>query len=96
MATQNPTASTVAEPPDEATLDLRAQLAVLDRVIDSSPVHLTLADLVRSMDAHDFIQRDRVERAVLDLHDAGLLLRCCGAHSPTRAAVLFARLERSR
>lgn len=96
MADENPTGTGAAGPSTDADLDLRAQVAILDLVLRNWPVHLTDADLLRTLDAEGFEQRDRIDRAIRDLYDIGLVLRCFGAVLPTRAALHFERLEEAR
>lgn len=60
-----------------ASQDRAMQQAVLVVVIDLHPVHATVSELVRQMALRpgDFGERDRIERAVLDLAGIGLLHR---------------------
>jgi hypothetical protein len=57
--------------------DRKVQQAVLVVVIDLHPVQATVSELVRQMTLRpdDFGERDRIERAVLDLAGIGLLHR---------------------
>lgn len=76
--------------------DLRDQGVVLAQVLALYPAHLTIPELVREIAAGstDFEPGDRYERAVRDLAAAGLLHVRGGLVTPTRAALLFDRLDR--
>jgi len=68
--------------------------AVLQQLLDLYPARLTLDELRREFgcDPDDFAELDAVERAVHDLHTAGLLHRGDGFVTPSRAAVRFSEL----
>jgi hypothetical protein len=87
MADQNPTAP-CAIPADD---DLQDQALVLDRLLVHWPTHLQEADLQRELQLgdDDFDHRDRVDRAVVQLHWAGLALRSGPVVIPTRAALHY-------
>lgn len=73
--------------------DRAREAAVLHRVIALHPTPLTLADLVRELDAAgDFAEQDAVERAVRDLVGCGLLRRSEALVLPSHAALRFAEL----
>lgn len=57
--------------------DRKVQQAVLVAVVDLHPVQATVSELVRQMTLRpdNFGERDRIERAVLDLAGIGLLHR---------------------
>lgn len=76
--------------------DLRDQSVVLTQVLALYPAHLTVPELVREVTAaaFDLERDDRYERAIGDLCGAGLLNLAAGLVSPTRAALLFNRLDR--
>jgi hypothetical protein len=87
MADQNPMAHS-ATPADE---DLQDQALVLDRLLVHWPTHLQEVDLQRELQLgeDDFDYRDRVDRAVVQLHWAGLALRSGPVVIPTRAALHY-------
>ncbi len=60
-----------------ARQDQITQSAVLLVVIDLHPAQATVSELIRRLTRYpdDFMERDRVERAVLDLAGIGLLHR---------------------
>jgi hypothetical protein len=91
MADQNPTAP-CARPADE---DLQDQALVLHRLLVHWPTHLQATDLQRELQLGDneFAHRDRVERAVMELHWAGLALRSGPVVIPTRAALHYHQLS---
>lgn len=81
-----------AETADE---DLQDQALVLDRLLVHWPTHLQADDLRRELrfGEDDFDHRDRVDRAVVQLHWAGLAL-CSGlVVIPTRAALHYHQLS---
>jgi len=87
MADQNP----MAHGADAADEDLQDQALVLDRLLVHWPTHLQAADLQGELQLgdDDFDHRDRIDRAVVSLHWAGLAL-CSGAVViPTRAALHY-------
>jgi hypothetical protein len=87
MADENPTAHG-AMPADE---DLQDQALVLDRLLVHWPTQLQEADLRRELQLGEqaFDQRDRIDRAVVQLYWAGLALRSGETVIPTRAALHF-------
>jgi len=91
MAEQNPTAPG-AESADD---DLQDQALVLDQLLVHWPTHLQEADLQRELQLgeDDFDRRDRIDRAVVSLHWAGLALRSGPVVIPTRAALHYHRLS---
>jgi hypothetical protein len=93
MADENPTGKGAAERPTPAEQDLRDQAVVLTLVLANWPP-LRLFDLVREIadDSDDFVQRDRIERAVRDLVGVGLLHRQGEFVLASRAAFHFNRL----
>lgn len=60
-----------------AKQDRMAQKAVLMEVIDLHPIQATVSELIRllSVSPEDWCERDRIERAVIDLAGIGLLHR---------------------
>jgi len=83
-----PRAQTTADEDDSA------QQAVLALLIAEHPTQLTLADLIREIAAEkaDFMETDRVERAVRDLGGVGLVHREGETVRPARAALRFDQL----
>lgn len=77
--------------------DLQDQALVLDRLLVHWPTHLQAADLQRELQLgeDDFDHRDRIDRAVVALHWAGLALRSGAVVIPTRAALHFHELSHS-
>ena len=77
-----------------AAEDERDQRAVLALLVAEHPTQLTVADLLREMapDKADFVETDRIERAVRDLGGVGLIHREGDTARPTRAALRFDRL----
>jgi hypothetical protein len=75
--------------------DLQDQALVLDRLLFHWPTHLQEADLQRelALGEDDFDRRDRVDRAVVSLHWAGLALRSGPVVIPTRAALHYHQLS---
>ena len=72
----------------EAARERRDQGLVLVHVAHNYPTTFRLSDLVRELaEGCDFSQRDRIERAVAELVQVGLLFRCEAAVLPTRAAL---------
>jgi hypothetical protein len=65
------------------------QRAVVEKVVDLHPVQLTLAELVRELTdtPDDFASRDRIEIAVQQLAQAGLLHRHGEFVLPSRTLV---------
>ena len=92
MAEKNPTA-----PDPEIVLtatekqELTDEALVLDRLLVHHPTHLQESDLQRELQLGEdrFDHCDRVERAVDQLHWAGLVLRCGPAVVLTRAALQY-------
>jgi hypothetical protein len=75
--------------------DERFERAVLLYVLDIHPAYLTVAELVRALDARhagDGHGAAAVELAVTRLTDFGLLHHSGGLVSPTIAAVRFSQL----
>src|SRR4051794_4008954 len=93
MADENP----MAHGADHADEDLQDQALVLDRLLVHWPTHLQAADLQRELQLgdDDFDHRDRIDRAVVSLHWAGLALRSGAVVIPTRAALHYFELSRS-
>lgn len=93
MANQNP----MAHGADNADEDLQDQALVLDRLLVHWPTHLQEADLQRELElgSDDFDHRDRIDRAVVSLHWAGLALRSGPVVIPTRAAIHYYELSHS-
>ena len=93
MADQNP----MAHSADAAGDDLQDQALVLDRLLVHWPTHLQEADLQRelALGKDDFDHRDRIDRAVVSLHWAGLAMRSGAVVIPTRAALHFPELSHS-
>jgi len=91
MADQNLMAPSAADAGD----DLQDQALVLDRLLVHWPTHLQAADLQRELQLgeDDFDHRDRIDRAVVSLHWAGLALRSGPVVIPTRAALHYHRLS---
>jgi hypothetical protein len=83
-----PRAQTTAAEDDS---DQRAVLALL---IAEHPTQLTVADLIREIagEKPEFMETDRVERAVRDLTAVGLLHREGETARPTRSALRFDQL----
>jgi hypothetical protein len=75
--------------------DANAERSVLAAVVDAYPELFTENELVREIadDPEDFIQRDRVERAVRTLSAVGLLHLLRPLIVPSRAALRFDALE---
>lgn len=66
----------------------RDQGLVLVHITHHYPTAFRISDLVRELtDGSDFSERDRIERAVAELVQVGLLFRCEAAVLPTRAAL---------
>lgn len=95
MATADPTARGVPDPPAPTEADRKAEWAVLAYLLDAHPKRFTIPAVSSAMNEGKtgFDSEDAVERAVRQLVGAGLL--CCsgGYVSPTRAALHFWRLE---
>lgn len=74
-----------------AEQDARDQARVLREILETYPETFTLAELTRELtiDATDFMERDRIERSVRDLIAGGLLHLVGDLVLPTRAAVNF-------
>ncbi|HEY1855295.1 MAG TPA: hypothetical protein VGG40_11970 [Solirubrobacterales bacterium] len=91
MADQNPTAHSATDAGD----DLQDQALVLDRLLVHWPTHLQEGDLQRELQLgeDDFDHRDRVDRAVAQLHWVGLALRSDPVVIPTRAALHYHALS---
>jgi len=79
------------DPPSNAEADLEDQALLLDRLLVHWPTQLQESDLRRELQLGDdeFDQSDRVDRAVVSLHWAGLALRSGAIVLPTRAALHF-------
>jgi hypothetical protein len=73
--------------PDEE--DRAVEVAILNHVLDEHPAMLRRSDLIRefSMTSDDWVHRDTIERAVVQLAKHGLLDYLDGYVLPTRAAV---------
>jgi hypothetical protein len=93
MADKNPMAR-CASGADE---DLQDQALVLNRLLVHWPTHLQEADLQRELQLgeNEFDHRDRVDRAIVQLHWAGLALRSGPVVIPTRAALHYHALSDS-
>ncbi len=92
MADENPTAHrAIPDTPSNAEADLEDQALVLDRLLVQWPTQLQESDLRRELQLGDgeFDHRDRVVRAVVQLHWAGLALHSGLVVVPTRAALHF-------
>lgn len=89
MADRNPKAHCAETPPRDD--DLQDQALVLDRLLVHWPIQLQDSDLQRELQLGngEFDQRDRIDRAVAQLHWAGLALRSGVIVLPTRAALHF-------
>lgn len=90
MADENPTAHrAIPDPPSNVDGELEDQALVLDRLLAHWPTQLQESDLRRELQLGDdeFSQRDRIDRAVVQLYWAGLALRCGPVVIPTRAAL---------
>ncbi len=72
---------------DHRTDDAVTQRAVLSLVLDQHPALLAASEIEREVGTDD-----DVERAMRDLHGAGLLRREGATVLPTRAALHFDRL----
>ncbi|HEY2479980.1 MAG TPA: hypothetical protein VGI17_14795 [Solirubrobacterales bacterium] len=75
--------------------DARLESALLQRVLDLHPTHVTADELIRDLagEEADFGARDGIERAIRELTGAGLLHRTDdGLITPTRAAIHFGEL----
>jgi hypothetical protein len=70
---------------------LTDEALVLDRILARWPVQLQESDLQRelALGADRFDHRDRVERAIDQLHWAGLALRSGAVVVPTRATLQY-------
>lgn len=75
--------------------DLQDQALVLDRLLVYWPTPLQDSDLQRELQLGDghFACRDRVDRAIAELHWAGLALRSGPLVVPTRSALSYRRLS---
>ncbi|HEY1854074.1 MAG TPA: hypothetical protein VGG40_05745 [Solirubrobacterales bacterium] len=92
MADENPMARrAISDLPANAKKDLEDQALVLDRLLVHWPIQLQDSDIQRELALGDneFERRDRVDRAVVHLHWAGLALRSGAVVLPTRAALHF-------
>lgn len=78
-----------------AQQDANAERSVLAATVGDYPELFTENELVREIadDPEDFIQRDRVERAIRSLSDVGLLHLLHPLIVPSRAALRFDALE---
>jgi hypothetical protein len=76
---------------------LNDEALVLNRVLLHWPTHLQESDLVRELQLgeDDFEHRDRVDRAVLQLFWAGLVVRSGPFVIPTRPTLHYHRLGES-
>jgi len=85
----------VPDPPSELDEDLHDQALVLDRLLVHWPTQLQEVDLQRELGLGEdqFDHRDRIDRAVVSLHWAGLALRSGAIVLPTRAALHYLRLS---
>lgn len=96
MANENPMAHRADHGPQSgADEDLQDQALVLDRLLVHWPTQLQEADLQRELKLGDdeFDHCDRVDRAVVSLHWAGLAIRSGAIVLPTRAALHYHRLS---
>jgi hypothetical protein len=92
MAEKNPMAqSAESEPAAAEKQELHDEALVLDQLLVHHPIHLQESDLQRELELGDdkFDHRDRVERAVDQLHWAGVALRCGPLVIPTRSALQY-------
>jgi hypothetical protein len=92
MAEKNPMAPCSHAVPTAAEKEaLTDEARVLDRLLVRWPVQLQESDLQRELALGEdrFDQRDRVERALDQLHWAGLALRSGAVVIPTRAALQY-------
>ena len=92
MADTDPRAPSADSVPTAAEKqELHDEALVLDRLLVHHPIHLQESDLQRELQlgADRFDHRDRVERAVDQLHWAGLALRCGTVVIPTRSALQY-------
>jgi hypothetical protein len=92
MAEKNPMAPCADAVPTNAEKEaLHDEALVLDRLLVRWPVQLQESDLQRelALGESDFEHRDRIERAVLQLHWAGLALRSGVVVIPTRATLQY-------
>jgi hypothetical protein len=80
--------------PPTVAEDLSAQATTLIYVLAISPNHLTVPDLIGEIakDSGDFGETDRIDRAIRDLTETGLLCNVGGVIRPTRAAQRFAQV----
>jgi hypothetical protein len=75
------------KPASNDAQDTRDQRAAYCHIMECQPATLRVSDLIRELaGGDDFAHRDRVERAIHELTNAGLLFRHGGAVLPTRAA----------
>lgn len=75
------------KPASTAAQDTRDEREAYCHIMESQPATLRVSDLIRELaEGEDFAHRDRVERAIHELTNAGLLFRHGGAVLPTRAA----------
>jgi hypothetical protein len=83
------------DPPSNAKVDLEDQALVLDRLLVHWPTQLQESDLQRELQLgeDEFEHGDRIDRAVVGLHWAGLALRSGAIVLPTRAALHFHMLS---
>jgi hypothetical protein len=95
MADENPMAHCAIPDPPSDQDDLNDQALVLDRLLVHWPTPLQEADLQRELQLgeDEFDHRDRVDRAVVQLHWAGLALRSGAIVLPTRTALHYHRLS---
>jgi DeoR/GlpR family transcriptional regulator of sugar metabolism len=76
------------KPASTAAQDNRDERAAYCHIMEAQPATLRVSDLIRELaEGEDFVYRDRVERAIHELTNAGLLFRHGGAVLPTRAAI---------
>jgi hypothetical protein len=83
-----------AKPPKDPDQEDRAmQEALFHHVLDEHPTLLSRSDLVRELsdDAADWVQRDAIERAIVELVKQGLFRYLHDYVLPTRPA-LYGRL----
>lgn len=76
-----------SKPASNAEQDALDQQAACAHIMEAQSATLRVSDLIRELaGGEDFAHRDRVERAIHELTNAGLLFRHGGAVLPTRAA----------
>lgn len=76
-----------SKPASPFAQDTRDERAAYFHIMEAQPATLRVSDLIRELaEGEEFTFRDRVERAIHELTNAGLLFRHGGAVLPTRAA----------